>query len=195
MVSIRLQRRGRRGQAQFRLVVQDSRRSPVSGRVIANLGFYNPHSKEHGVNLEKVAFYLEHGAQPSKRVIKFLIEQKVDLPSWVQKPVQKKKKVRYPDKLRRNQTAPTEKPAAVVEEKTPAAEEVVEKTTNEKETSPQKAVAEAPKQKAPAKPPQEKAEEKAASTKEAETKAPAAAEEAPPAEEETKVEKGSAKKS
>ena len=137
MVSIRLQRRGRRGQAQFRLVVQDSRRSPVSGRVIANLGFYNPHSKEHGIDFDKVAFYLKHGAQPSKRVVKFLIEQKVDLPTWVQKPIQKETKVRYPGKLRRNRPVSNEKEEVVVEEKTQAAEEIVEKTTTDNEKMPQ----------------------------------------------------------
>ena len=103
MVSIRLQRRGRRGQAQFRMVVQDSRRAPTSGRVIANLGFYNPHTKEHGINLELLQRYLNNGAQPSERVVKFLTDQQVKLPAWV-KPLRKQQQaVRYPDKLRRHQ--------------------------------------------------------------------------------------------
>ena len=103
MVSLRLQRTGRRHLAMFRLVVQDSKFSPKSGRVIANLGFYNPHSKEHGIDLEKALYYLERGAQPSSRVLKILSQEKVKLPSWV-KPLPKQQgKVRYPDKLRSNQ--------------------------------------------------------------------------------------------
>ena len=42
MLSIRLQRTGRRKRASFRMVVQDSRRAPTSGKVVANLGHYDP---------------------------------------------------------------------------------------------------------------------------------------------------------
>ncbi|MYB40524.1 30S ribosomal protein S16 [Candidatus Saccharibacteria bacterium] len=117
MVSIRLQRTGRRRHAQFRVVVQDSRRAPTSGRVIANLGFYNPHTKEHGVDLEKAAVYLQNGAQPSERMVKFFMDHKVDLPAWVERPKQKAKSIRHPDKLRRNRP-----PEAAAEEAAPPAE-------------------------------------------------------------------------
>ena len=103
MISIRLQRTGRKNHAQFRMVVQESRRTPTSGKVIANLGFYNPHTKEHGIDFKQVEHYLKHGAQPSDRVIYFLTTQKVDLPKWVKKPTTKKSTVKNPDKLRRNQ--------------------------------------------------------------------------------------------
>lgn len=102
MVSIRLQRTGRRRHAQFRVVVQDSHFTPTSGRVVANLGFYNPHTKEHNVDLKKAAVYLKNGAQPSPRLVKFFIDQKVDLPAWVKKPTQRSAAVKNPDKLRRN---------------------------------------------------------------------------------------------
>ena len=97
MVSIRLQRTGRRRQAQFRVVVQDSRFTPTSGRVIANLGFYNPHTKEHGVDLKKASVYLNNGAQPSLRMVRFFVDHKVDLPVWVKKPTQRLKEVKNPD--------------------------------------------------------------------------------------------------
>ena len=58
MLVIRMQRTGRKGHAQFRVVVQDSRRTPTSGKIVANLGHYNPHSKELVVDKEKAAFYL-----------------------------------------------------------------------------------------------------------------------------------------
>ena len=121
MVSIRLQRTGRRHQARFRMIVQDSKRAPTSGRVIANLGFYNPHTKEHGVDLEKAKVYLEHGAQPSSRVVKFLISQDVDLPKWVTPPSVRQKAVKNPSKLRRH--APEAPLEEKVEEKAKAQSE------------------------------------------------------------------------
>ena len=117
MVSIRLQRTGRRRHAQFRMVVQDSRRAPTSGRVIAVLGFYNPHTQEHKIDLEQALGYLNNGAQPSSRVVKFMLDQKVQLPAWVKRPSQKTKQVKHPEKLRRNRPA---EPAP--EEKAPKAE-------------------------------------------------------------------------
>ena len=83
MLSIRMQRTGRKGLAHYRMVVQDSRQSPTSGKVVASLGHYNPHTKDHGVDIEKAKFYLEHGAQPSSRVAMFLSTNGVDLPDWV----------------------------------------------------------------------------------------------------------------
>lgn len=130
MVSIRLQRRGRRGHAQFRMVVQDSRRSPTSGRVIANLGFYNPHTKEHGIDLQKASFYLANGAQPSARVVKFLAAHKVELPTWVQQPPTKKRSIKDPQKLRRNRPEEAT-PQAAPSEETPPAEEAAEPVDNQ----------------------------------------------------------------
>jgi small subunit ribosomal protein S16 len=40
-----MQRTGRRGHAMFRVIVQDSHRSPTSGKVVAFLGSYDPHTK------------------------------------------------------------------------------------------------------------------------------------------------------
>ena len=76
MLVIRLQRTGRKGHAQFRVVVQDSRRTPTSGKIVALIGNYNPHTKELAVNKEKAQFYLDHGAQPTSRVA-VLLKKKV----------------------------------------------------------------------------------------------------------------------
>lgn len=129
MLVIRLQRVGRKGHAQFRVVVQDSRRTPTSGKIVAQLGTYDPHAKTIKLNAEKAAFYLEHGAQPSPRVIMLLKAEKVKLPEWVKTADKKESKVRNPEKLRRNQ--PKEEP--VVEEAPVGAEaeasvEAAEKT-------------------------------------------------------------------
>lgn len=137
MLVIRMQRVGRKGLAQFRVVVQDSRRTPTSGKVIANLGHFNPHTKETTVDKEKASFYLEHGAQPSERVARLLKSEGVKLPKWVSLSDAKKKAVKNAEKLRRNQPK-EEAPAEEASEATPAdaaaepaAEESAE-TTEEK---------------------------------------------------------------
>ena len=139
MLAIRMQRTGRKGHAQFRVVVQDARLTPTSGRVVARLGSYNPHTKTAVLDKEKATFYLEHGAQPSDRVIGVLESEKVKLPKWVKSVGAKKRAIRNPEKLRKNRPAEeapaeekTEKPAAAEESKP---EEVVE-TVDTKEKAP-----------------------------------------------------------
>lgn len=104
MLVIRLQRVGRKGHAQFRVVVQDSRRTPSSGRIVVSLGHYNPHTKEAVINKEKAQFYLENGAQPSNRVAGLLEKQGAKLPTWVKTSNPKKRAIRNPEKLRQNQS-------------------------------------------------------------------------------------------
>ena len=138
MLAIRFQRIGRRNQPKFRVVVQDSRRTPTSGRVVANLGHYNPHTKEHGVDFDRLQIYLRHGAQPSPRVVHLLVSHKIELPSWVKTLSQRQRSTRHPDKLRRNRpaeaavTEPTPEPEAKAEEATKAE---VSSTENSDEVS------------------------------------------------------------
>ena len=102
MLAIRLQRTGRKGHAMFRVVVQDSRRTPGSGRVVAQLGSYDPHAKVVTLDKEKAATYLKNGAQPSSRVVSIFKAEGVALPEWVTKAVAKTRGTRNPDKLRKN---------------------------------------------------------------------------------------------
>lgn len=121
MLVIRLQRTGRKGHAQFRVVVQDSRRTPTSGKVVALLGTYNPHTKELNVDKERAQHYLDHGAQPSDRVAVLLKKDGIKLPKWVKLPAKQEGKLRNPEKLRRNQPKEekVEEPAEKVAEETP----------------------------------------------------------------------------
>jgi small subunit ribosomal protein S16 len=123
MLVIRMQRTGRKGHAMFRVVVQDSRRTPTSGKVVAALGSYDPHAKNVILNKDKAAFYLEHGAQPSPRVAGLLKAEGVKLPEWVKLSAGKKGEVRHADK--RRSTAP----APEVEEAPPAEEPATEPET------------------------------------------------------------------
>lgn len=115
MLAIRMQRTGRRGHAMFRVVVQDSRLTPTSGKVVARLGSYDPHAKVTILDKEKAAFYLEHGAQPSDRIARLLKSEGVKLPAWVKMSSDKKRAVRNADK--RRSTRPPEP-----KEEAPAAE-------------------------------------------------------------------------
>lgn len=118
MLVIRLQRTGRRGHAMFRVVVQDSRRTPTSGRVIAWLGHYDPHTKDFKVDQEKAAFYLEHGAQPSPKTAVLLQASGAKLPKWVTIKASKTRSVRNPEK--RRSTRPAEPEPAAANEAEPA---------------------------------------------------------------------------
>lgn len=115
MLAIRLQRIGRKDYPVYRLAVQESQRHPSSGRVVAYVGSYNPHTKAATVQVEAAQKFLDNGAQPSPRVVKLLADAGVKLPSWVkQYDASKQKVTRKADKLRKNQPkeeAPAEEPA------------------------------------------------------------------------------------
>ena len=104
MLAIRLQRLGRKGYPVYRLAVQEAHRHPSSGRVVSYVGSYNPHTKEAKIEKELAEKYLYNGAQPSPRVVKLLEEAGIEMPKWVKKASNDKKKaIRNPEKLRRNQ--------------------------------------------------------------------------------------------
>ncbi len=135
MLVIRMQRTGRKGHAQFRVVVQDSRRTPTSGKVVAAIGSYNPHAKTASIDKEKVSFYLEHGAQPTDRVVRLLKAEGVKIPAWVKEPTKKQGVLRNADKLRKNRPAEevAAEPEAPAEEAPAEAEAAVEAPAPEAE--------------------------------------------------------------
>ena len=135
MLAIRMQRTGRKGSAQFRMIVQDSRRTPTSGNVVELLGNYNPHTKEAHFDKDKVLFYLGNGAQPTDRVVRILSQEKVKMPNWLKKKVIKKRAVKNPQKLRRNQ--PQKETEVVTEEPQLATEPEDEAKTESVETEAQ----------------------------------------------------------
>ncbi len=110
----------------FRVVVQESRLTPTSGKVVAQLGSYDPHAKTVTLDKEKAALFLNNGAQPSDRAAVLLQKEGIELPKWVKLPTQKTGKIRNADKLRRNQP----KEVAVAEE-APADEPAAETGTTE----------------------------------------------------------------
>ena len=120
MLAIRMQRNGRAHLPMYRIVVQESQRHPLSGRVVAEVGNYNPATKKLVLDQPAVEKYLSNGAQPSSRVAFILSKNGVKLPAWVKEAPKKHKTAKHADKLRKNQPkeeAPAEEAPA---EETPA---------------------------------------------------------------------------
>lgn len=122
MLAIRMQRTGRKGHAMFRVVVQNARVTPASGKVVAYLGSYDPHAKTATLDKDKAATFLKNGAQPSERAARLLKNEGVTLPKWVTIDAKKTGKLKNPEKLRKNQP----KEVAAPEEAAPAAEAAAE---------------------------------------------------------------------
>lgn len=74
MVKIRLQRQGKKKNPFYHVVVADSK-SPRDGKIIEQLGTYDPMTEPATIKLdkEKVEKWIKNGAKPTDTV-KFLIE-------------------------------------------------------------------------------------------------------------------------
>ncbi len=72
-VRIRLRRVGTKNVPCYRIVVADGR-SPRDGRFIENVGTYDPRKagENFKVDLERVKYWVQKGAQPSNTVKSFL---------------------------------------------------------------------------------------------------------------------------
>lgn len=75
MVRIRLKRMGRRHRPSYRVTVVDGRRAR-DGRVIEELGFYDPAHKvaelRQNLKLERIDHWISVGAQPSETVTQLI---------------------------------------------------------------------------------------------------------------------------
>ncbi len=84
MLAIRMTRHGAKKRPFFHIVVANSR-SPRDGRFIEKLGTYNPllpreHAQRITLDKERIAHWLQVGAQPSDRVAKFLAQAEMMKP-------------------------------------------------------------------------------------------------------------------
>lgn len=72
-VKIRLKRTGKKKAPSYRVVVADAQ-SPRDGRIIENIGWYNPRVEPSKIviNEEKAISWLQHGAQPTESVTSLL---------------------------------------------------------------------------------------------------------------------------
>ncbi len=81
MVRLRLKRFGRNHRPFYRLGAVDQR-APRDGRVIEELGWYDPINKnpekQHAIKAERVQYWLSVGAQPTRTVAGLLRKIGVD---------------------------------------------------------------------------------------------------------------------
>ena len=78
MVKIRMKRMGRRHRPFYRINAMETR-SPRDGRVLEELGYYDPLAKDESKQLElkadRIRFWLDQGAQTSETVGNMLKKQ------------------------------------------------------------------------------------------------------------------------
>jgi small subunit ribosomal protein S16 len=72
-VKIRLKRTGMKKAPSYRVVIADAR-SPRDGRIIENIGWYNPRVEPSAINIDadKALNWLRNGAQPTESVASLL---------------------------------------------------------------------------------------------------------------------------
>jgi small subunit ribosomal protein S16 len=77
MLTLRLQRTGRKNEPHFRLVVTDKRNGVQSGKFNAIVGSYNPKAGKVELKKEEITSWISKGVQLSDTVHNFLVEHKV----------------------------------------------------------------------------------------------------------------------
>ena len=135
MLAIRLQRQGKTHYATYRVIVQDVLRHPSSGKVVAYVGSYNPHTKQVQLDKEAIENYLSHGAQPTDRVVRILTGEGMTMPKWAKTVRGKQRDIRNPEKLRRNQ--PKEESGGTPAEETAASDSSAAEPSEPAETAEQ----------------------------------------------------------
>ena len=117
------------------MIVQDVLRHPSSGKVVAYVGSYNPHTKQVQLDKEAIENYLSHGAQPTDRVVRILTGEGMTMPKWVKTVRGKQRNIRNPEKLRRNQ--PKDEPVEAQAEETTASDSSAAESSEPAETDEQ----------------------------------------------------------
>lgn len=78
MLTIRLQRIGKKNDPTYRIVVVDSRQGPKSGNALDTLGSYDPRNRNKMIlNIDRAKEWIAKGAQPSDTVFNILVDKKV----------------------------------------------------------------------------------------------------------------------
>jgi len=123
MLSIRLQRKGKKNQPFFKIVVTEKQKSSTRGRFVEELGFYNPLTKERSLKGDRAKYWMSVGAQPSDTVYNMLVTDNVI--EGKKRPQHKKPKKKEEAKAAPTAATPSEKETLTQE---PAkAEETTEK--------------------------------------------------------------------
>jgi len=77
MITIRLQRVGRKNDPSFRVIVVDSKKSPKTGNYLELVGSYDPRTDRIDLKSDRIVHWMKSGAQVSDTVHNLLVSQKV----------------------------------------------------------------------------------------------------------------------
>lgn len=77
MLMIRLQRVGKKHDPSFRVVLTDKRNSTKSGKYLEILGNYNARRGEPVFEKERIAHWIEKGAQPTQVLHNLFVDAKI----------------------------------------------------------------------------------------------------------------------
>lgn len=75
MITLRLQRIGRKNDSHFRLVATDSKNAAKSGKFIEVLGAFNPKQGTFSAKADRVKHWVAMGAKPSVTAFNLLLEK------------------------------------------------------------------------------------------------------------------------
>lgn len=135
MLTIRLQRRGRKNDPSFRVLVLDSKSGPKTGKYLEMVGSYDARTNRVELEAERIKHWMKNGAQVSDTVHNLLVSS--GIVEGKKRNVLPKKTVAKVDPVVAEASAPAEAPA-------PAAE-----GAPAEEAAPAEAVTEAPAEAAP----------------------------------------------
>ena len=134
MLKIRLQRKGKKNQPFFRIIVTEKNNPPRGGRAVEILGFLNPLTKEQEINADRVKYWLSVGAQPSDRVHNLLVQDGII--KGDKKPVHAKAKKKEGEGDAQPKAKPAEKPKEVKEPEAPKEKKKKDVKEEKKEDKP-----------------------------------------------------------
>ena len=77
MLVIRLLRIGKKHQPSYKIVVTDKRNAPKGGRFVAEVGSWNPLTKQRILKKDEIKEWISKGAQVSDTVYNMLVAEKV----------------------------------------------------------------------------------------------------------------------
>ena len=125
MLTIRLQRKGKKNQPFFKIIVIEEKKSSTKGRSVEELGFYNPLTKERSLNGDRAKYWMSVGAKPSDTVYNMLVTDNI---------IEGKKRPKHKkSKKKESETTPAASaPAAETSQEAPPPEPVKTEETVEK---------------------------------------------------------------
>jgi small subunit ribosomal protein S16 len=124
MLRIRFRRAGRIHEPFYRIVVTEGT-APIQGKFLAQLGHYNPKTKDLVLNKEEALEWMNKGAKPSNTVAKLMKKEKIDHKSVVV--VIKGKETKKAEKTEEI----AEQPVETKEEKSETTENAADETPKE----------------------------------------------------------------